>query len=238
MTSMHSSFTGNTYEVPNTITIIDDDDDDRESLMEDLREASIEAVPIIGNFGNDIDRLVSLVLEKSSPFVICDYRLQSTNFASFHGTSVIKRLRAKSVPAMLLTMYQSNNRLDLRASRADLPIVISRDEFRLENIGRYATVCRLEIEGNPVDERKPHRVLISVLDVASNGGSRTIDVVVPSWRPDHALILPESCLNDSLRSTVRPGQYILGDVNIDAKNEDELFFRNLDEVVAAPNVGR
>jgi CheY-like chemotaxis protein len=218
---------------PKRVAIVDDDNDDREGLAEDLQEADFEPVPILGQFGSDLDKLIGSISQAKADFVICDYRLQSTNFAAFSGASVVRKLRYNSIPAMLLTMYQSTNKLELRVVRDELPIVVSRIDFRSSELSRYASVCARELSGDPVESRRPHRVLIGVLGIVSGRGARTFEVEIPSWRPGEAILLPEDCVAEIERSKVAEGRYIMGDVNIDAIHEDELYFRNLNEVVGA-----
>jgi hypothetical protein len=219
------------FEPPAAITVIDDDPLDRESLMDELRDYQIEPRAIDGVYGQDIDRLVKDVMALGSPFIICDHRLQITGFASFNGTSVIKRLRSLDQPAMLLTMFQSTSRMELRAVRADVPVVVSRDVFDLAAIGKYANVCRRELSNEPVDERKPRRSLVNVLDVRQAGVEMQYDVLIPTWRPDHAVTIPKDCIDSAIIGKLKAGSFLLGDVNIDAPEEDDLFFKNLNELV-------
>ena len=216
------------------VTVVDDDELDRESLMDDLRDNDIEPKAVTGQYGNDINRLIRDVDALKSAFVICDHRLQPKGFASFVGATVVERLVAAGQPAMLLTMFKSTNRLELRGYRHGVPVIIGRNDFMVESIGHYAEICRREINQNPVDERKPHRVLMSVEDVHCERGQVEVDVVIPSWRPGCAITIPGSVINPSLLEGLASGVYLVGDVNIDAVSEDDIFFKNVDEIVAAP----
>ncbi|MXP27670.1 hypothetical protein GRI58_02390 [Porphyrobacter algicida] len=220
-------------EPPPSVTIIDDDPEDREDLMDLLRDHGIEPRPVNDRYGQDIDRLVADILAIGSSFVICDYRLQPKNFASFSGSKVVRRLGMSKQPAMLLTMYQSNNRLELRQERADMPVVVSRRDFEVERLGDYAEICRREFSDNPIDQRRPHRSLIAIRDIRNNHGPTELDVVIPNWRPDESIILPELCLAPGVTTGLEVGDYLLGDVNVGAEDEDDLFFRNVNEVIKA-----
>jgi hypothetical protein len=201
--------------------------------MDQLREWNVEPRAIVGQFGRDIEALLSQVKGHDSSFVICDHKLQPKGFASFYGADVVKRLIHERRPAMLLTMYQSTQRLELRASRHELPVVMGRDVFRPEAVKEYFEICDREIAADPIDERKPHRALIRVDDVRSS--NKHIDVVIPSWSPERAITIPSECIDPKIISQVRPGTYLLGDVNIGAQSEDDLFFVNLDEIVPHPS---
>jgi CheY-like chemotaxis protein len=218
------------------VLIVDDDEEGRDLLMEELRDFEIEPTTVNGPYGHDIERMLSDIKHQEPEFVICDHKLQSAGLASFYGAEVVRRLMAQEIPAMLLTMYRSTERLDLRAVRSELPVVMGRDEFRIELVPDYLDICRREITAMPVDARRPHRVLVRVDDVPVDEKPPRIDAVVPSWSPDHAVGIPFSCIDPSIWSDVRPGTYLLGDINIGAELEDELFFKNLNEIVPTPEV--
>lgn len=224
------------FEPPQSVTIIDDDPEDREDLMDQLRDHGIEPRAVVGHYGKDINRLVADVLAIGSTFVICDHRLQTKNLASFNGSKVIRRLGMSKQPAMLLTMFQSNNRLELRQERAEMPVVVSRHDFDVDRLGAYAEICRREFADNPVDQRRPHRSLIGIRDIRSNHGLTELDVVVPNWRPDESIILPVECVAPDLIASLEAGDYLLGDVNVGAEDEDDLYFRNVNEIVKAGEV--
>ena len=222
-------------EPPRCVTVVDDDPLDREETMDQLRDFGIEPRTVGGPYGKNIDRLVADILATASPFVICDHRLQPKNLASFNGSRVIQALRATNKPAMLMTMFQSNNRLELREARADIPLVVGRGEFDVERLAAYAEICMRELADDPVDERRAHRSLIEIKDVRVSGGGE-LDVVIPNWRPDQSIILPTQCVANGLIARVEPGDFLLGDVNVGANDEDELFFRNVDEIVKAAEI--
>ncbi|MEO0419077.1 MAG: hypothetical protein AAF249_09445 [Pseudomonadota bacterium] len=204
--------------------------------MDELRDNDIEPRFVEGRYGQDIDRLIADVVAKGSKFVICDHRLQTKNMASFNGSRVIAALKAADHPAMLLTMYQSTNRLELREARAGVPVIVSRHDFAVSNLGAYAEICRREIANDPVDERRPHQTLVSINDIRCDHGMTEIDITIPSWRPDYAMILPTSCVPNRLLPKLRVGDYLLGDVNTGAKDEDDLFFTNLDSIIKADDL--
>lgn len=220
-------------ETPSRITVVDDDPLDREALMDELRDLNFEPSAVSGPYGQDIDRLVQDVQAQGGGFVICDHRLQPSGFASFNGALVVARLLTLRVPAMLLTMYQSTNRLELRECRHAVPVIVGRANFEPEAVAQYAEVCRREIEDDPVDERKPHRVLIRVDEVRDGQIGTEIDAVVPSWRPEHAITIPGSCVAPEILQKISAGSQLLGYVNIDAPDEDDLFFKDVDELVSA-----
>jgi hypothetical protein len=213
---------------------VDDDDQGRDDLMDELRDYDIEPFTVAGPYGQEIDRMVADIERQAPSFVICDHRLQPAGLASFFGADVVRRLVERNIPAMLLTMYQSTDRLDLRASRYALPVVMGRDEFRIARVQDYFDICRREILATPVDTRRPHRVLIRVDDIPGGAVAERIDAVIPSWSPDHAVPVPISCIDPAILGNVRKGVYLLGEVNIGAESEDELYFKNLNEIVPAP----
>lgn len=214
------------------VTIIDDDEDGRDQLMDELRDFRFEPSTVTGTFDNRLDDLVAAIEAQHPNFVICDHRLQPQQMAQFPGVLVVKELVARRRPAMLLTMYGSPDRLELRRSRFEVPVIVHREAFAGECLGEYYEVCRREIAADPVDERKPHRSLIRIDNIAR--AERQIDVVIPGWRPDHAVPIPLECIAEDLRELITCGAYLLGDVNIGARHEDELFFHNVNEIAPPP----
>ena len=211
------------------VTVIDDDAEGRDDLMDQLRDNDFEPCAVVGHFGQDIDRLLCEIRAQTPDFVICDHKLQPQNMASFHGLDVVRRLVEVKTAAMLLTMYQSTDRLELRAHRHVVPIIMGRDAFEPELLGAYANVCFREIAADPVDERRPHRTLIRVDWIDS--ATQNIDAVITQWSPDHAVTLPPTCIDPSLLPKLTAGTYLLGDVNVGARSEDDLFFTNVNELV-------
>lgn len=215
------------------ITVIDDDEEARKGLEYTLRDFEFEPIIVKGRFGNRLPELIAEIETHHSAFVICDNRLQPGNLAQFYGVSVVKNLVARQLPAMLLTVYGSSDRLMLRSSRFDVPLVVDRGAFVPERLGEYYEICRREIVADPVDERKPHRSLIRV-DNIQMGTHGQIDGVISAWRPDHAVPIPLDCIAEDLHSLMTVGTYLLGDVNIGAHDEDDLYFHNVNEIAPSP----
>lgn len=217
--------------VNDRVAVIDDNEDGRDTIVDDLDALSFKGIPIEGTFGDDLDRLLNEVEDFDPQFVICDLRLSARQFASFDGLQVVKALIARQRPAMLLTTYQDPERIYLRAARSHVPVIRGRDGFRIQDVPALHEIVRREIDDQPVASRKRHRVLVNVEAVRPDADE--IDVVVPSWRRDHALVLPRSLLGSAVRTVVKPGDTILGQVNIGAADEEELFFDELEEIVEA-----
>lgn len=211
------------------VVVIDDDEDGRDTIIDLLGEHDYKGVAIAGRYGNDIQRLLSEIESANPGFVICDHRLTAQQFASFNGLQVVEELIARKRPAMLLTTFQEPERIILRAARSRIPVIKGRDGFRIEEISLLHDVVQREIDEEPVRSRKPHRVLLRVEAVREDSGE--VDVVVPSWNRNHALVLPKSLLGAPIRNAVKSGDYLLGDVNIGAASEDELYFANINEII-------
>lgn len=218
----------------NRVAVIDDDELGREMLLDDLRDRDFEPVAIDGAYGQDIDRMVGDILAQKPQFVICDHRLQAGGMASFFGLNVVQKLLDVRSPAMLVTQYSSTDstKLQLRKARHSIPLVMARDAFILDDLPAYADMVLRELSGSPVDERKPHRTLIQIEFVDPKTGN--VDALVPSWSPKHALTIPIDCFSAPVRDRLTAGDFVLGDVNIGARSEEDLFFKNLDEIVT-PN---
>lgn len=213
-----------------TVTVVDDDAEDRNALVEDLADFGFETRVIEGKYASDMDRLVADIHRLKSDFVICDHKLQPHQLASFTGAELVARLFQDRVPSMLLTMFKSPARVDILKHRERIPVVVGRDEFDQAHLPKYLSLCRSEFDGKPVPSRKPHRVIVRVEDKRSFGKSDFVcDVVIPSWRPGHAITVPKECFSKNFWSSIAQGDRFLGNVNIEAPDEDELFISELEE---------
>ena len=216
------------------ITVIDDDEDGREEITELLRDLQLEPKVLEGQFGDRLYDMVAAIEATRPNFVICDNRLQPRQMAQFFGVSVVKALVERGQPAMLLTTYGSSDRLKLRELRFEVPVIVHRDAFTPDKLSDYYETCWREISADPVDQRRPHRSLIRI-DNVTEGPVWQIDAVVSTWRPDHAVPVPIACIAPALHNLLKAGVYLLGDVNIGANHEDELFFHNVNEIAPSPS---
>jgi hypothetical protein len=44
-------------------------------------------------------------------------------------------------------------------------------------------------------------------------------------------VLTKDLIAPNIRNRVRPGEYLLGDVNIGAEKEEDIYFDNVDEII-------
>ncbi len=210
------------------VTVVDDDAEDRDALVEELADYGFVSEIITGHYASDIKRMVDDVVAHGSDLVICDYKLQPQRLASFSGAELVAQLYSLKIPSILLTMYKSPARVDILRLKDRIPLVVGRDEFDQEKLPTYLDVCKNEIDGNPIDSRQPHRVVIRVEDVRFvNKHDFVCDVVIPSWRPGHAVTIPKECFNENIQKSIKAGNRYLGYVNIDAINEDDLYLTSI-----------
>lgn len=209
------------------VAVIDDEPDGRDTIVDLLGEQHFEPIAIMGPFGSDIDRLIAEVDKADPGFVICDHRLTAKQYATFTGLQVVERLIERKRPAMLLTTFQEPDLIELRAARPRVPVIKGRDGFSFEEVSRLREIVQLEIADQPVNSRKPHRVILRVEGVRASD----IEIVVPSWNRDHAFVLPKRQIAEAVRDAIKKGDYLLGDVNIGAPSEDEIYFDNVNEIV-------
>src|SRR3546814_12408332 len=85
------------------VTVIDDDEDGCDEIMDLLREFNYEPIAVTGQYDNRIDDMVAAIESQDPDFVICDNRLQPRQMAQVYGVPVVKQLIKLHRPAMLLT---------------------------------------------------------------------------------------------------------------------------------------
>lgn len=73
-------------------------------------------------------------------------------------------------------------------------------------------------------ERKPYRVIIRIEGMLDKG----LVVKVPMWRERDAVTLPYQLIGNLNHDQLEPGQRLLGWVNIEADDPEDLFFEALE----------
>jgi len=212
------------------VTVVDDDAEDREALVEELLDNGCVPKTIEGRYASDINRMIEDIVDHGSDLVICDHKLQPKQMATFSGAELVAELVERRLPSILLTMYRSPARVEILKLRHQIPVVVGRDEFDHGELLGYLKTCRQEFEGEPIASRKAHRVIIRVEDIRRIGGDDFVcDVVVPSWRPGHAVTVPKECFSPDVWASIEAGDRYLGYVNIDADDEDDLYLKSISE---------
>lgn len=216
------------------VAIIDDDRREAEMAELEAEDAGFEPFVISGPF-KKIEELTRLISSQAQA-AICDHRLGHSGFANFSGAKLVAQLYDLHIPAILITQYADiDNGISIRACRDKIPVLLSRDETDAVSITRGIEYCVNELRGQMAAARKPHRVLLRLVDVGEESGEKVIDVIIPSWNAHRAVRLPTSLLPKSIRkSHLKIGSRMFAKTNIGAEKASELYFKDF-EVAMEPD---
>ncbi|MCY4371957.1 MAG: hypothetical protein OXF41_21610 [bacterium] len=212
------------------VAVVDDIPDELEALAGELEEAGhqvlLREMPI-----QSVDSLVMWLQTHEAEALLCDQRLSVSGYATFRGAEAIRRVvRSLRLPCLLVSSYLETELLEIRRWRADIPVVIGKEQLTPENINDGFRLCSSELRGDVPTQRVSRRtgVYIESLSTRPTG---IIDVIVPGWDESRVISLPLDLISDpSLREEVRQGyiDWLVAGVNVDAERSADLFFRDFE----------
>jgi hypothetical protein len=217
------------------VAVVDDDDLQRDLIAAMLADQGLKPYPVIGPI-QSVPRLVTRILRYAGS-AICDHRLNDHAFARFSGAEATAALVERGIPAILLTQFLSiDNDVSVRLWREHIPVALRRDQAPDGSV----LVAALERAGHELDNpdalrRTTQRCLLRVRAVTTEGHNKVLDVSIAGWKPDVAVRLPLALLPTPLRRDVEKGALFVAEVNTDAEDQAELFFRNFAK--APPSAG-
>jgi CheY-like chemotaxis protein len=216
-----------------TIAIVDDDKQARESLAEMLELLEFNVFLVDSSFDN-IGEL-SQYIRDNSQATICDHRLGS-GLASFTGSQLMPLLYESKFPSILMSQYtETDINVSIRKYRHQIPVLLERGELVDINIvanklkNGFET-CSQEFQGIMSSARRPHRALIRVIDITTDSGEDVAEVFVPDWNRHHAVRFPVSQIPDDLLATVKiqlgnnQDSWLIARVNTEAEKSEDLYF--------------
>jgi len=217
------------------IGIIDDSVDDTRLRNIQLKRAGFSPYPIPGLFQTP-EELVESFLEKVD-MVVCDNRLQPSNYAPFFGADVVACLYDKKVPAVLITQFfDQDYDHSIRLRRRQIPAILSKDNANSGSIIEAASTCALELQGVFSAERRPHRTLIKIVNIQAD----EIGATVLSWSAKEVIRFPAALVPSDLRETLQVDQYLLATVNTGADRSTDFYFDGIErapDAIPEDNLG-
>jgi hypothetical protein len=211
------------------IAIVDDETDSAEGMAIAVEDAGLEPVIVDTGFTHLSEIVPGLNVDAQA--ALCDHRLEATGYAPFRGAEAVSRLVKAKFPAILVTLYVDSDSQDsIRTFRRWIPVLLQREDLATRLIDGIA-VCRAEISGIFLPQRKPRRALLRVEDVIKEGDRWWIDAVIPAWKTDRAVRLPAAMVPLEFREQLKHGMHLYAKVNLGAELQEDLYF---DEFEMAP----
>ncbi len=207
------------------VAVIDDKPEARDTMAESVTDAQLQPIVFgkeqIGSLADLISRLL-----KESDAAIFDYHLSPGNYANFSGAEAVSELYAKKFPAILVTAWSNADIDSIRPYRRHIPVLIRSGEADESAIADGIHYCMQEFANAYSRERKPWRSLLRIEEVSPDNG--LVFAVIPAWNPHDIVRFPLSIFPTDLRKVVKPDARFFADVNIGAKNIQDLYFEHFE----------
>lgn len=88
----------------------------------------------------------------------------------------------------------------------------------------------MKFQDTVASDRKTHRNIMWIVDLAQESGEEVVDVIIPGWNPNKAVRLSVSIIRDKWIPDFQPtlGTYLIANVNNGAVNSDDLYFTHFE----------
>lgn len=216
--------------------MVDDDPNEAKLTAYIAEDAGYE--PIVFSLLGDLSDLINEVRARSANAAICDHRLRYKSSAGFDGAAAVAELIARQIPAILVTTFPQDADASIRLWRERVPVLLHRDELTAERLSRELDYCRLELGGNSKPERRPHRVLVRIEAITTEGSVSVADAIIPAWNPQVAVRFPIALIPQGIkphREEDLIGRRFLAHVNIGASQQEDLYLTRFENAPEAPN---
>lgn len=193
--------------------------------------AGFHTVQLSGKIADTFENLDEMArrIAEQAQAAICTHRLSMLDGKELCGAQLVAFLYDLKIPALLVTQYSDiDKHMSIRKWKDKVPIVLHPREFEFETVQEYLEECAMELQGQPPEHRIPYRVLLLVHNVESAGEETAVDVEVGCWDHYHIVRLPLSLIPEHIRADIRCGTWLYADVNIKARYQEDLYFRNFE----------
>lgn len=209
------------------VALVDDDPNAANALGVLLEDAGFE--PVVVNAPLESVDSASARIEAVAGAAVCDHRLSPRGLAYFTGAELVARLYTDRFPAVLISQYlKIDQDVSIRRHRERIPVLLARTEADPERLAGSIGVCRDELAGRPLPQRRPWRTLVRVVAKDVEGEEDVLDAIIPGWRTDEAVRFPAVLLG-KLRQQLPEGRStklglrFFAQVNIGAEDARDLF---------------
>jgi len=210
-----------------TVAVVDDNKDARETLSEELTDARFTPVVMNGPFVN-LDALLNAVVNHVDAAVL-DHHLNQRNYAGCTGAQAVERLYRHQMPAVLVTSWSDVDLVQIRPYRRWIPALIPRDRADPDSISRGFEMCIREYGGRFTSIRKAWRTVVRVEEVRA--AQRTVYCVIPAWSPDKVVSFLIDQVPQPVQGKLHEDYRLFARVNIGAESADQLYLDEFEEGV-------
>jgi hypothetical protein len=208
------------------VGVVDDSEDTRDTISDELEDAQVEPAPFDGPFGtlNDLIGTVAAAVDA----VVCDHHLSPRNYAPCTGAEAVANWYANRFPAVLVTRYEKAEIEEIRKFRRNIPSLIPSDEANPDTIVKGLQTCIEEFNGRFIPPRKPWTNMFRIDDVDENAKPVQVYVVIPGWQSTEAIKLTLDMFPGPLREHVKPDERFFAVMNVGAETQEDLYFDDIE----------
>ena len=209
------------------IAVFEDNPRSRERLSDMVTRCGAIALPVDGSVPKLIDLKTYLDAHQIN-MVVCDHHLsQQKDYAPFLGAEAIAECYNLGIAGILVTAFeQADAESSLRFFRRHIPALVrSPEDLDRANLEAALLYADREVrEKLPSRERIPHRTIMTIQHIEIRGSTKVVKVVMSQWGTSQEVGFPLNLVPKDYRSTVKPGNLLIAQVNIEAARQEDLFF--------------
>lgn len=205
-----------------TVAIIDDAKDVRESYEGPIEDLDLQPLPEPGPLPS-IAEYVRLLPDRADA-AICDHQLAPGNYARYSGAQLAAELCRNKFPTLLCTSWKGAKGDDIRSFRQYLPVVLLPTDLNPGSISDGLKRCVEEFGGVFRQDRKAWRTLVRIEAMEKTGGQSILFVVVSAWDPKQVIRLYLDDLPSDMRPRAAPDVRLHARVNLGADDPADLYF--------------
>lgn len=207
------------------VGIIDDSEDTRATLGDDLADAAFIPQLYDGPFSS-VGDLVSSVMANADA-VVCDHHLTTRNFAPCSGAEAVAQWYRIGFPSVLITAWTKADIDHIRRYRRYIPALLPPLATPAE-IAKGFESCVGEFRDQYLPSRRAWRTLVRIEQVDRTTQVPIVYATIPAWPPDEVVRFPIDIIPVELHQFARPDQRFYAKVNTGAESQEELFFEEFE----------
>lgn len=209
------------------IAIFEDNPLNRERLSDMVARCGATALPVAGPTPK-LSGLGAFLKTQQADMVVCDHHLsQKKDYAPFLGAEAVAQCYRLGIAAILVTAYESADaECSLRLYRRHIPALVrSPENFDRHHVAEALLQAEMEVQRHsPARERVPHRAVMTVQRVEVHGSTRLVKVMMSQWDSKEEIGFPLDLVPKKFQASVKPGNLLIAEVNIEAQRQEDLFF--------------
>ena len=124
----------------------------------------------------------------------------------------------------MVTTWSKADIDNIRPFRRNIPVLIPGGYADAETIKEGIKKCLNEFSNKYSKERKAWRTLVRFEEIDKN--EEIAFAIIPAWNPDEVVRIPLKLIPNAL--VIKPIFRLFADVNIGAKNGEDLYFKNFE----------